>query len=57
MNNEFSSSRRVRAAIIAQTKQFLAGLETGVSDEQLLSILSEIKEVELQLFNPPTCIP
>jgi hypothetical protein len=50
MNSEFSTSKRLRAAIIDQTKQFLFGLETGVSDEQLLSTLSEIKEVELQLI-------
>jgi hypothetical protein len=50
MASEYSTTKRLRAAIIGQTKQFLRGLETGVSDDQLLSILSDIKENELQLI-------
>lgn len=50
MANEYSPTKQLRAAIIDKTKQFLLGLETGVSDEQLLSILSEMKEIELQLI-------
>jgi hypothetical protein len=48
--SEYSTAKLLRAAIISQTKQFLLGLETGASDEQLLSILSTIKGVELQLI-------
>jgi hypothetical protein len=40
----------LRAAIIGQTKRFLVGLETGLSDEQLTSILADIQEKEQQLI-------
>jgi hypothetical protein len=56
MNTEYShtggetSTSALRAAIIGQTKRFLAGLETGLSDEQLTSILSDIQEKEQQLI-------
>jgi hypothetical protein len=56
MNTAYSHTRdetdtsTLRAAIIGQTKRFLAGLETGLSDEQLTSILSDIQEKEQQLL-------
>jgi hypothetical protein len=40
----------LRAAIIGQTKRFLIGLETGLSDDQLTSILLDIKEKEMLLI-------
>jgi hypothetical protein len=45
-----TDTRGLRTAIIGQTKKFLIGLETGLSDEQLTSILLDIKEKELQLI-------
>ena len=42
--------RGLRAAIIGETKRFLVGLDTGLSDEMLTSILLDIKEKELQLI-------
>jgi hypothetical protein len=56
MTTEYSSTMGetgamgLRAAIIGQTKRFLVGLETGLSDEKLTSILSDIKEKEQQLI-------
>ena len=45
-----TGTRGLRAAIIGQTKRFLVGLGTGLSDEQLTSILSDIQEKEQQLL-------
>jgi hypothetical protein len=45
-----SNVKSLRAAIIGEAKRFLIGLETGVSDELLASILLDIKEKELQLI-------
>jgi hypothetical protein len=42
--------RNLRAAIIGQTKRFLVGLETGLSEDKLTSILLDIKEKEQQLL-------
>lgn len=50
MASERSAIKGLRAAIIGETKRFLVGLETGLSDEQLTSILSCIKDKELQLI-------
>jgi hypothetical protein len=50
MSTEGSATRGLRAAIIGETKRFLIGLETGLSDELLTSILSDIKDKELQLI-------
>lgn len=50
MTTENTSSRDLRSAIIAATKVFLTGLESGASYERLNSILLEIKETELQLI-------
>jgi hypothetical protein len=50
MFSEPSASTQLRAAIMAQSKKFLIGLKAGLSDEQLNSILSDIKEKELQLI-------
>jgi hypothetical protein len=50
MPTEPSASIGLRAAIIAQSKIFLTGLKAGLSDDQLNSILSDIKEKELQLI-------
>jgi len=45
-----TGTRGLKAAIIGQTKRFLVGLETGLSDENLTSILSDIQEKEQQLI-------
>jgi hypothetical protein len=45
-----TGTRGLRAAIIGQTKRFLVGLETGLTDEQLTSILSDIQDKEQQLI-------
>jgi hypothetical protein len=50
MTTENTAVRGLRAAIIGETKRFLVGLETGLSDELLTSILSDIKDKELQLI-------
>jgi len=50
MTTENSAMRGLRAAIIGETKKFLVGLEAGLSDELLTSILSAIKDKELQLI-------
>ncbi len=50
MPTEPAPSTGLRAAIIAQSKIFLVGLKSGLSDDQLNSILSDIKEKELQLI-------
>ena len=50
MTPERSAINGLRAAIIGETKRFLVGLETGLSDELLTSILADIKEKELQLI-------
>ena len=50
MTTESSAISALRAAIIGETKRFLVGLETGLSDEMLTSILLDIKEKELQLI-------
>jgi hypothetical protein len=50
MTTENSAAGGLKAAIICETKKFLVGLETGLTDEWLTSILSNIKEIELQLI-------
>jgi len=45
-----TDTRELRAAIIGQTKRFLVGLATGLSEEQLTSVLSDIREKEQQLI-------
>jgi hypothetical protein len=50
MTTESSAITGLRAAIIGETKRFLVGLDTGLSDEQLTSILSDIRDKELQLI-------
>lgn len=44
MTTDYPTAKGLRAAIIGQTKRFLTGLETGVSDELLTSILVDIEE-------------
>ena len=50
MTPEQPGAKGLRAAIIAQTKRFLTGLESGTSEEILTSILLDIKNKELQLI-------
>jgi hypothetical protein len=50
MPPEHSVSKGLRAAIIGQAKRFLTSLEAGASEEILTSILSDIKDKELQLI-------
>jgi hypothetical protein len=40
----------LREAIMADSRLFLMGLETGVSDETLYDILRRLREKELQLL-------
>jgi hypothetical protein len=44
------SGTELREAIIADSRLFLLGLETGVSEETLFDILRRIKEKELLLL-------
>ena len=50
MPPEPSNTKNLQTAIIGQTKKFLIGLESGVSDEILSSILLDIQQKELQLI-------
>jgi hypothetical protein len=50
MITESSTAREIRAAIIADTKTFLNGLESGASDNQLRSLLKRIREKEILLL-------
>jgi hypothetical protein len=50
MSNENSTAREIQAGIIADTKAFLTGLESGASDDQLRAMLQRIKEKELHLL-------
>ena len=42
--------REIRERIIADTKAFLTGLESGASNEQLRAVLTRIREQELRLL-------
>jgi hypothetical protein len=50
MITESSTAHQIRAGIIADTKAFLTGLESGATDEQLYAVLQRIREKELQLL-------
>jgi hypothetical protein len=50
MITESSTAHDIRAGIIADTKAFLTGLESGATDEQLRAVLQRIREKELQLL-------
>ncbi|HET6255253.1 MAG TPA: hypothetical protein VFE32_14325 [Puia sp.] len=50
MITESTIVREIRAGIIADTKSFLTGLESGASDEQLRAFLQRIREKELRLL-------
>lgn len=50
MDSEYSTTRDPKAAILADSKLFLAKLEAGAPDEQLTAILVRIKQQELQLI-------
>jgi hypothetical protein len=50
MSNENSTAREIRAGIIADTKTFLTGLESGASNDQLRAVLQRIREKELILL-------
>jgi len=50
MITESSTVREIRAGIIAETKTFLNGLESGASNEQLRAVLQRIREKELRLL-------
>lgn len=50
MDSEHSTTRDSKAAILADSKLFLAKLESGAPDEQLTAILVRIKQQELRLI-------
>jgi hypothetical protein len=50
MITESSTAREIRAGIIADTKTFLTGLESGASNDQLRAVLQRIREKELRLL-------
>ncbi|HUB60239.1 MAG TPA: hypothetical protein VL978_06050 [Puia sp.] len=50
MITESSTAQEIREEIIADTKAFLNGLESGASNEQLRAVLQRIREKELQLL-------
>jgi hypothetical protein len=50
MITESSTAREIREGIIADTKTFLTGLESGASDDQLRAVLQQIREKELRLL-------
>ena len=50
MITENSTARDIREDIIADTKAFLTGLESGATDEQLRIVLQRIREKELRLL-------
>ena len=50
MITESSTVHDIRAGIIADTKTFLAGLESGATNGQLRAVLQRIREKEIQLL-------
>ena len=50
MITENSTVRDIREGIIADTKAFLTGLESGATNEQLRGVLQRIREKELLLL-------
>jgi len=50
MITENSTVRDIREGIIADTKAFLTGLESGATNEQLRAVLQRIREKELLLL-------
>lgn len=50
MITENSTVQDIREDIIADTKAFLTGLESGATDEQLRTVLQRIREKELRLL-------
>ena len=48
--NSTLTANHLREAIIAESRLFLMGLETGVSHETLYGILRRLREKELQLL-------
>jgi hypothetical protein len=50
MITESSTANEIRTGIIADTKSFLNGLESGATNEQLRAVLQRIREKELQLL-------
>ncbi len=50
MITENSTAREIREGIIADTKAFLNGLESGASNDQLRAVLQRIREKELRLL-------
>lgn len=50
MATESSATREIREGIIADTKAFLTGLESGATNDQLRAMLLKIREKELLLL-------
>ena len=51
MTSRFDTVSTLRFAILAETKTFLRGLESGASDKQLRSIVRRIRDKEQQLLH------
>jgi hypothetical protein len=50
MSRNHSTGKKLRSEILQETKRFLAGLESGASDEVLSSVLLSIKLKENELI-------
>ena len=50
MITESSTANEIRTGIIADTKAFLMGSESGATNDQLRAVLQHIREKELQLL-------
>ncbi len=51
MTHDHSTPKSLRAAIIGETKKFLTGLKSGVSEEELVTMLVVIRQLEGELLN------
>jgi hypothetical protein len=50
MATESFAARQIREGIIADTKAFLTGLESGATNDELRAMLLRIREKEVQLL-------
>jgi hypothetical protein len=50
MSRNYSTGKKLRSEILEEIKRFLAGFESGATDEALNSVLSSIKLKENELI-------
>ena len=50
MKTDNSTTTELKNTLLTETRQFLAAVEAGASEEKLTSTLSKIKELELRLL-------